>query len=56
VIATATAPLNEFTAVARTLTVAPVAPDVTVSDVGDTVSEKFGGGTAAETVNATVTE
>jgi hypothetical protein len=56
VIATATAPLKEFTAVASTLIWPPVAPAVIVSDVGDTVSVKSGGGGAAETVNATVTE
>jgi hypothetical protein len=48
--------LNEFTAVASTLTFAPVAPAVMVSEVGESVSEKFGGGAAAVTVNATVAE
>jgi hypothetical protein len=56
VIATATEPLKEFTAVARTLTLPPVAPAVIVSEVGDSVSEKSGGGGGAETVNAKVAE
>jgi hypothetical protein len=56
VIATATAPLKPFTAVARTLTGEPVAPAVMVSDVGETASEKSGGGGAALTVSMTVTE
>jgi hypothetical protein len=56
VIATATVLLNEFTALASTLTFAPVAPAVMVSEVGESVSEKFGGGAAAVTVNATVAE
>ncbi len=54
--ATETVPLKEFIAVARTLTGEPVAPATIVSDVGETVSEKSGGGGAAETVNATVAE
>jgi hypothetical protein len=56
VIATATVLLKEFTAVASTLTLDPAVPAVMLSEVGDTVSEKFGGGTAADTVSATVTE
>jgi hypothetical protein len=55
-IVTETAPLKEFSAVANTLTGEPVAPATIVSDVGETVSEKSGGGGAAETVNATVAE
>jgi hypothetical protein len=54
---TATVPLKEFSAVARTLTDEPVAPATIVSDVGETVNEKSGGGGGgAETVNATVAE
>jgi hypothetical protein len=56
VIVTATVPLKEFTAVARTLTFEPVAPATRVRDVGDTVSVKSGGGGGAETVTATVAE
>jgi hypothetical protein len=52
----ATAPVKPFTAVARTLIGEPVAPAVMVSDVGDTVSEKSGGGGAAATVSMTVAE
>jgi hypothetical protein len=40
---TATVLLKEFTAVARTPTFEPVAPETTVRDVGETVSEKSGG-------------
>jgi hypothetical protein len=56
VIVTPTVPLKEFNAVARTLTFEPVAPATIISDVGDTVNEKSGGGGAAETVSATVAE
>jgi len=52
VIATATVPLNPFTALAVTLTGTPAAPPTTVRDVGDSVSAKSGGG--AEIVAATV--
>jgi predicted secreted protein len=43
VIATLTVPLNEFAAVARTLTFAPVAPTVKASVVGWRLNEKLGG-------------
>ena len=56
VIATATVPLKEFTAVARTLTCEPDVPATRVRDVGDTVRENSGGGGAAEMVSATVAE
>ena len=56
VIATATVPLKEFTAVARTLSFEPVAPATIVRDVGDTASEKSGGGGDAEMAKATVAE
>jgi len=55
-IATATVPVNEFSAVAVTLTCEPAAPGVRVSDVGDTASAKSGGGAGAEMVVATVAE
>jgi hypothetical protein len=53
---TETVPLKEFNAVARTLTGEPVVPATRVRDVGDTLSEKSGGGGAAEMVTATVAE
>jgi len=55
-IATVTVPLKEFNAVARTLTGELVAPTVMDNDVGETVSEKSGGGGAALTVSMTVAE
>jgi hypothetical protein len=55
-IATETVPVNEFSAVAVTLTWEPAAPGVSVSDAGDTASVKSGGGAGAEMVAATVTE
>src|SRR5438477_9685721 len=54
VIATATVPANELTAVAVTFTVAPAAPGTIVADTGDTASVKSGGG--AEMVVAIVAE
>ncbi len=56
VMVTATGPLKEFTAVARTPAFEPVAPATTVRDVGDRVNEKSGGGGDAETVTATAAE
>ena len=53
---TETVPLKEFNAVARTLTGEPVVPATRVRDVGERVSEKSGGGGAAEMVTATVAE
>jgi hypothetical protein len=50
VIATATVPVNEFSAAAVTLTCEPADPGVRVNVVGDTDSVKSGGGTGAETV------
>jgi hypothetical protein len=44
VIETAIEPLKELTAVARTLTREPAAPAAMVSDVGETVNVKSGGG------------
>jgi hypothetical protein len=55
-IATATVPVNEFSAAALTLTCEPAAPGVRVSDAGDTVSAKSGAGAGAEMVAATVAE
>jgi len=55
VIAMATVPLKEFTAVARTLTFEPDVPATRVRDVGDTVRENSGGGGAAEMVSAMLT-
>lgn len=46
VIATATLPVKEFIAFAVTLTGEPVAPATKVSDAGERVSEKSGGGAA----------
>jgi hypothetical protein len=54
VIATITAPVNELTAPAVTLTEEPAAPATSVSDGEDTVSMKSGGGAAI--VAATVAE
>jgi len=54
VIAMATVPLKEFTAVARTLTFEPDVPATRVRDVGDTVRETSGGG-GAEMVTAMLT-
>lgn len=56
VIATATVPTNELTAAAVTLTCEPVAPGTIVNDVGDTASEKSGGGGGTEMVAVTVEE
>jgi hypothetical protein len=53
---TETVPLKEFNAVAKTLTGEPVVPATRVREVGERVSEKSGGGGAAEMVTATVAE
>jgi hypothetical protein len=53
--ATLTEPVNEFTAVARTLTWEPVWPAVRFSEAGEAASEKSGaGGGGAEIVAVTV--
>jgi hypothetical protein len=52
VIATATVPVKELTAVAVTVTGEPVAPAVRVRDVGDAVSVKSGGGGGVVTMVA----
>ena len=52
VIATETVLLKELMAVARTLTLEPLLPVVSVSDVGVTAIEKSATGAAAETVRA----
>ena len=61
VIATATVPVNELTAVAVTLTEEPAAPATTVSEVGNTAKVKSGeggggGGGGTEMVAVTVDE
>jgi hypothetical protein len=54
VTATATVPVKEFSAFAVRVTVEPVAPAIVVSDVGERVNEKSGGGAAIVTATVAV--
>ena len=56
VIATETEPVKELSAVARAFTCEPAWPPVRVSEVGEMLREKSGGGAIAEMVAATVVE